>query len=188
MPAAESNPALVKELRAEIAANGPITLARFMEVALYDPDHGYYRTATRRPGREGDFLTAPETHPFFGFALARQVQITCDTAKLGAARLAGRTAPTHDDNETTIEQLQARLRSVIGYLSEYSAKDFDGAGARQITQPRWAGKIMLGADYFHEHVIPNFYFHAAHTYAILRHVGVPLGKRDYLGALSMRDP
>lgn len=129
------------------------------------------------------FRLAPDQFP-----LARQVQITCDTAKLGAARLAGRVAPTHEDNEATIEQLQTRLRSVVGYLSEYSAKDFEGADTRHITQPRWAGKIMLGADYFHEHVIPNFYFHATHTYAILRHVGVPLGKRDYLGALSMRDP
>lgn len=68
-----SNLHLVRTLRAEIAANGPLSLARFMDVALYDPEHGYYTTATRRPGRSGDFLTAPETHPFFGFTIARQV-------------------------------------------------------------------------------------------------------------------
>lgn len=68
------NPALVAAIRAEIAAaGGRITFARFMELALYHPEHGYYLAEARRPGRGGDFLTAPETHPFFGVALARQV-------------------------------------------------------------------------------------------------------------------
>jgi SAM-dependent MidA family methyltransferase len=69
----ESEPALLATIRAEIAASGPITFARFMAMALYDPDHGYYRTATERPGRAGDFLTAPDTHPIFGAALAHQL-------------------------------------------------------------------------------------------------------------------
>lgn len=64
---------LVERIHAEIARNGPMTFARFMELALYDPAGGYYRSATARPGREGDFLTAPETHPIFGAALARGV-------------------------------------------------------------------------------------------------------------------
>lgn len=62
--------ALVARIRAEIASSGPITFARFMELALYDPTGGYYRSEAARPGREGDFLTAPETHPIFGAALA----------------------------------------------------------------------------------------------------------------------
>jgi SAM-dependent MidA family methyltransferase len=66
-------PALVARIRAEIAADGPITFARFMELALYEPGLGYYRGATERPGRAGDFLTAPETHPIFGAAIARQL-------------------------------------------------------------------------------------------------------------------
>lgn len=69
----ESEPELLDQIRAEIAASGPLTFARFMEIALYDPDHGYYRAATARPGPTGDFLTAPETHPLFGAALSRQV-------------------------------------------------------------------------------------------------------------------
>lgn len=68
-----SNPVLVARLHEEIATGGPITIARFMERALYEPAIGYYRAPARRPGREGDFLTAPETHPFFGFSLARQI-------------------------------------------------------------------------------------------------------------------
>ena len=68
------------------------------------------------------------------------------------------------------------------------ADDFAGAADRSVTQPRWEGKTMSGADYFVEHAVPNFYFHLAHTYAILRNGGVGLGKRDYLGALSLRAP
>ena len=69
----ESEPELVAQIRAEIATSGPITFARFMAIALYDPDHGYYRGAADRPSRSGDFLTAPELHPIFGAAIARQV-------------------------------------------------------------------------------------------------------------------
>jgi SAM-dependent MidA family methyltransferase len=69
----ESEPELLDQVRAEIAAGGPLTFARFMEIALYDPVHGYYRAAAGRPGRAGDFLTAPETHPLFGAALSRQI-------------------------------------------------------------------------------------------------------------------
>lgn len=65
---------LVGRIHAEIARSGPLTFARFMELALYDPAGGYYRSGTTRPGREGDFLTAPETHPIFGAALARGIE------------------------------------------------------------------------------------------------------------------
>jgi hypothetical protein len=122
------------------------------------------------------------------FAFARQVQIACDTAKLGAARLAGKQAPVQADNESNLEELRARVQSVIAYLETYTAVDFEGAATRVITQPRWEGKIMSGADYFLEHAVPNFFFHLNHAYAILRHNGVNLGKRDYLGPLSQRMP
>jgi SAM-dependent MidA family methyltransferase len=71
--ATDSEPALIERIRAEIATSGPPTFARFMAIALYDPEHGYYRTAADRPSRSGDFLTAPELHPIFGAAIARQV-------------------------------------------------------------------------------------------------------------------
>jgi SAM-dependent MidA family methyltransferase len=72
-PEPGSDPVLVERIAAEIAVSGPITFARFMQLALYEPNHGYYRSGTARPGRGGDFLTAPEVHPIFGAALARQV-------------------------------------------------------------------------------------------------------------------
>src|SRR5437899_2489409 len=64
---------LVARIRAEIERDGPMPFARFMDLALYDPQGGYYRSAAARPGREGDFLTAPEAHPIFGAAVARAV-------------------------------------------------------------------------------------------------------------------
>jgi hypothetical protein len=121
-------------------------------------------------------------------AFARQIQIACDTLKLGASRLTGKEAPAQPDNEQTIAELKDRVKSVLGYLDGFTAKDFDGVDARTVTQPRWEGKVMTGKDYFFEHVQPNFYFHLAHTYAILRHNGVPVGKKDYLGALTQRLP
>jgi hypothetical protein len=129
------------------------------------------------------FRLAPDQFPF-----AQQVQNTCDTAKLAASRLTGKAAESHADTEQTLDELRARIRSVIGYLDGLSAKDFEGAAARVITQPRWEGKWMTGADYFIEHAVPNFYFHLTTAYAILRHIGVKLGKRDYLGAVSQRAP
>jgi SAM-dependent MidA family methyltransferase len=68
-----SDPELEALIRAEIAADGPMTFARFMELALYHPEHGYYRSEAARPGREGDFLTAPEADPIFGRSIARLV-------------------------------------------------------------------------------------------------------------------
>jgi len=122
------------------------------------------------------------------FAFVRQVQIACDTVKLGAARLTGKEAETHADNEETLEQLRARVSSVIGYLDGLTAKDFEGAATLTITQPRWEGKTMTGADYFLEHVQPNFFFHFTTVYALLRQHGVAIGKRDYLGALTQSAP
>jgi uncharacterized protein len=117
-----------------------------------------------------------------------QVQTVCDTAKLAASRLSGKEAPAHPDTEETIDQLRARVRSVISYLDGYTAKDFEGAATRSITQPRWEGKTMTGADYFREHAQPNFFFHLTTAYALLRQHGVPLGKRDFLGTLTQHAP
>ncbi len=130
-----------------------------------------------------EFRLAPDQ-----FAFARQVQTACDTAKLVTARLAGKEAPPHADTEKTVEELRARVRTVIAYLDGFTAKDFEGAATRVITQPRWEGKVMSGADYFLEHGVPNFFFHLTHAFAILRHNGVDIGKRDYLGALTLRAP
>lgn len=129
------------------------------------------------------FRLAPDQLPF-----VVQVRIACDAAKLGASRLTGKAAPSHPDTEATLEELSARVRSTIEYLETFTAKDFEGAATRVITNPRWEGQVMHGADNFVEHIIPNFFFHLTHSYALLRHNGVNLGKADYLGTLSLRKP
>jgi hypothetical protein len=122
------------------------------------------------------------------FGLARQIDSACDTAKLGASRLTGKDAPKNDDDEKTIAELRARVASAIAYLDAFTEKDFEGAATRTITTPRWEGRTMTGHDYFLEHALPNFYFHLAHAYAILRASGVDVGKRDYLGAMTQTKP
>jgi uncharacterized protein len=149
----------------------------------FDKAEAFAREKSFDPSLFVNFRLAPDQLHF-----ARQVQIACDTVKLGASRLTGKEAPSHADTEQTLEELRARVQSVISYLDGYSEKDFEGTSTRSVTQPRWEGKVMTGKDYFFEHVQPNFYFHVSHTYALLRHNGVPLGKRDYLGALTQRLP
>jgi uncharacterized protein len=122
------------------------------------------------------------------FALMRQIQIACDTAKTGVSRLTGKEAPAHTDDEKTLAEAQARIAKVVTYLGTFSAKDFAGAEQRHVSQPRWAGKYLTGHEFALHHMIPNFFFHVTTAYAILRHNGVELGKKDYLGVMPYKDP
>lgn len=120
------------------------------------------------------------------FNLIRQIQIACDTAKLGAARLTGKEAPIHEDKEKTLPELKSRIEQVIGYLRTFTASDFVGAEERKVTNPRWEGKWLTGEEYTFEYAIPNLYFHVTTAYSILRHNGVDIGKKDYLGELPYK--
>lgn len=120
------------------------------------------------------------------FPLLKQVQIATDTAKLCVARLTGKEAPAHDDKETTLAELQTRIDDVLGFLSSIKASDFDGSETKRISQPRWEGKYLLGEDFVLQHAIPNIYFHITTAYSILRHNGVGIGKKDYLGEMPYK--
>jgi hypothetical protein len=122
------------------------------------------------------------------FALSRQVQIATDQAKNGSARLAGVEAPRHEDNETTIDQLKARIAKTVAYLKTLDPKQTDASADREITFPLGPTNKghMKGDNYLNHFVLPNFYFHTTAAYAILRHCGVEIGKRDFLGAIPMR--
>ena len=122
------------------------------------------------------------------FPLTRQVQIVADQAKNGASRLAGVDPPRFEDNETTVEQLKARIAKTIAYLKTIDAKKIDAAADREITFPLGPNNKghMQGGDYLNHFVLPNFYFHLTTAYDILRQCGVELGKRDYMGAIPMR--
>jgi hypothetical protein len=120
------------------------------------------------------------------FHFIRQVQIACDTAKLGVSRLTGKEAPSHPDDEKTLDDLTKRIRETLSYLESVKPADFDGAAERHVSQPRWAGKYLTGQEFALQHMVPNFYFHVTTAYAILRHNGVDLGKKDYLGAMPFK--
>ncbi len=120
------------------------------------------------------------------FAFSRQVQSACDQAKFAAARTAGKDPPAHADTETTFDELKQRVAAVVAYLDEYSERDFEGVDQRTVSLPRWEGKSLTATNYLLEHSLPNFFFHLTTAYALLRHNGVDLGKRDYIGALTWR--
>jgi uncharacterized protein len=121
------------------------------------------------------------------FALVRQVQTVCDQAKNGSARLAGVEAPKFEDNETSFDQLKARIAKTIAFLKSLDAKAIDASADREITFPLGQNKgQMKGSDYLDHYMLPNFYFHLTAAYAIARHRGVEIGKRDFLGAIPIK--
>ncbi len=116
------------------------------------------------------------------FPLSRQVQIASDTAKGGAARLAGMEPPKYEDNETTFPELIERLRKTMAYLNAFKPEQIDGSEKRTVTLKVRDDTLTLEClTFLLNRVLPNLYFHAATAYAILRHNGVEIGKKDYLG-------
>lgn len=120
---------------------------------------------------------SPDMYP-----LSRQVQIAADGAKGGAARLAGVDIPVYEDNEKSFAELVARCGKTVSFLDTLKPAQIDGAEEKAITLEMRAGTMNFkGQNYLLNHVHPNFYFHVTTAYDILRHCGVELGKRDYLG-------
>ncbi len=117
------------------------------------------------------------------FALARQVQIATDMAKGGVARLAGVDIPAYEDNETTIEALKGRIAKTLAFIESIPASKIDGTEEKEVVLKMRAGDMTFtGQRYLIGFVIPNLTFHCSTAYNILRHNGVDVGKRDFLGA------
>ena len=115
--------------------------------------------------------------------MGRQVLIASDTAKGGAARLAGLEPPKYEDNEKTFPELIERLRKTVNYLKTLKPEQIDGSEKRSITlKVRDETLTLDGLPYLLNRVLPNLYFHVSIAHAILRHNGVDIGKKDYLGA------
>jgi uncharacterized protein len=113
----------------------------------------------------------------------RQVQLTCDFCARSVARLSGSDVPSFPDVETTFAELQTRIATAKTYVESFSPAQFDGSEAREIIlQMRGTEVKMSGADYYTLYSLPQVYFHATTAYNILRHNGVEIGKRDYMGA------
>jgi len=127
-------------------------------------------------------LTAARLYPDM-FPLSRQVQSACDTAKGAVARLAGVEVPVHEDTEQTFEELKARIARTITFIQTIQPAQVDGSEDREVVLKFRSGEVKFkGMQYLLGHALPNFYFHATTAYDILRHNGVEVGKRDYIGA------
>ena len=116
------------------------------------------------------------------FPLVRQVQIATDTARSGAGRLAGVDFPSYEDKESTFAELAQRIRNTVGFLESLQPAQIDGGEDKTITwQSRSSSKSMQGQPYLMNHLLPNVHFHVTTAYNILRHNGVEVGKKDFLG-------
>jgi hypothetical protein len=117
--------------------------------------------------------------------LSKQVQIASDFARGTTARLAGSEPPSMEDNEKTLADLIARVQKTIDFVKPFTAAQIDGSEGREITRPvRGQPKTFTGINYLVLYAMPNFYFHTATAYAILRHNGVEIGKSDFLGTMD----
>ena len=142
------------------------------------------KAATHAEAKKIDAAVLPQLRLFPDmFSLARQVQITCDTAKGAAARLAAIEIPKHADTETTLPELKARIAKTLDFVKSVKAGQMAGAESREIVLqfPNSTMKFT-GLSYLTGFVLPNFYFHESMVYALLRKSGVEIGKMDYLGA------
>ena len=144
---------------------------------LLDKGAAYAKEKNLDPARLVNGRLAPDM-----FTLAKQVQIACDQAKFAAARLTGREPPRFEDNEKTIDELKARIAKTLDYLKTAPESAFAGAEQRKISFPL-PGDMMVemnGAQYAQDWIVPQFYFHVVTAYDILRHLGVQIGKPDYI--------
>ena len=117
------------------------------------------------------------------FPLTRQIQTVCDFAAKSCARLTGSEVPATQDTEKSFEELRQRIAKTIDYVKAFKPAQFDGADARDVTFPAGPDKsiTMKGQQFLSHFSLPNFYFHAVTAHDILRHNGVEIGKRDFMG-------
>ena len=114
--------------------------------------------------------------------MAKQVQIACDTAKGAVARLAGMDIPVYEDNEKTLADLKARIAKTVAFIQTVTPAQIDGSEDKEILIKRGDKETRYkGMQFLLGQALPNFYFHVTTAYNILRHNGVEIGKRDYLG-------
>lgn len=135
----------------------------------------------RAKGQDPDTLLSKRLAPDM-FPFVNQIQIACDHAKAAAARLTGQEVPRMEDNEKTLDQLQARIAATIAYVKSVPESKYEGAPERQIVFPLIQELVLdlNGLQYLRDWAFPNFYFHVVTAYDILRHNGVQIGKQDYM--------
>jgi hypothetical protein len=161
------------------AASAPVFIRHLGNlISLLDKARAHAEEKKFSPDAYLSSRFAPDMLPF-----TKQVQIAADNAKGCVARLAGIEAPKFADDETTLEQLKARLQKTIDFVKSVPAEAFAGAEERPIELPLPHGEPlkMNGQVYLNGFALPNFYFHVTATYLLLREAGVAIGKRDFIG-------
>jgi hypothetical protein len=115
--------------------------------------------------------------------LTKQIQLACDFAAKGCARLARSDVPSTPDTEKTFDELKQRIANTVDYVKAFKPAQFEGADAKDVTFPAGPNNsiTLKGQEFVNRAAFPNFFFHAATTHGILRHNGVEIGKRDFLG-------
>jgi hypothetical protein len=173
---ARGNPMSLSVYQSSVAAY-QVTLTAFVEIlnkaaahaeqSKFDP--AVYMTLRIRPNM---------------MAFPRQVQSFCDQAKNSSARLAGIEPPRFEDNETTLDELKARIEKTLAFLATIDKAAIEAGAEREIVLPMGPRKAqMRGDNYLLHFVLPNYYFHLTTAYDLLRYAGVDVGKRDFLGAV-----
>jgi uncharacterized protein len=161
------------------SASAPV-LTRILGNMLVWLDRAEAHAQARKfdPGNYLGLRLAPDMLP-----LSRQIQIASDAAKTCMSRLAGTEIPKWEDNETSLDELRARIRKTVAHVQSFSAAQIDGSDDRAISVPMRSGEALQfsGETFLRQFALPNFFFHATTTYALLRHAGVELGKADFLG-------
>jgi uncharacterized protein len=133
-------------------------------------------------------LTSARLRPDM-YPLIKQVQVACDWAKNVGARLSGAEPPKFEDSETSFDDLKARIAKTLEYLKGVKRQDVDADEERTVVFPLGPNKMkMKGSDYAFHLALPNFYFHLTTAYGILRHNGLEVGKRDFMGAIQGISP
>jgi hypothetical protein len=149
---------------------------------LLDKAEAFCASKKTEPGALLGSRLAPDM-----FTLTRQVQSACDQAKNGSARLAGIDPPKFEDAEKTIPELKQRIAKTLAFVRSVDRKAIDASADRTIMFPLGPKKgEMKGADYLNHFVLPNFYFHAATAYGLLRHAGLEIGKQDFLAGIPLK--
>jgi hypothetical protein len=161
------------------SASAPIFLRTFSAMLVWlDKAQAHAEARKFDPNNYLTLRLAPDMLPF-----TRQIQIATDGVKGCMARLSGQEVPKWDDTEATLDDLRARIRKAMAYVESFSAAQIDGTEDKEIVLPMRSGDPLrfTGEGYLKHFVLPNLYFHASMTYALLRQAGVEIGKRDFLG-------
>ena len=147
-------------------------------LGLLDKAEAYCKAKNIQP----DVILSARLYPDM-LNFTKQIQLACDFAAKGCARLTGSEVPSIPDTEKTFEELRQRIARTIDYVKTYKPGQFDGAETRDVTFPAGPNNqiTMKGQQFLSAFSLPNFYFHATTAHGILRHNGVEIGKRDFLG-------